>query len=163
MPSFTCWSGLTESGAGGRLAGSDFVLPPGAVRDVGVALTPLARQVVSDQHPFSADVLIDLRDYGIVISNDSRVGNFDLASTDPPAYPAGATSRCGPSSPGPVFVGTDTSCPFAKNVAKAWMNSNGSAVQAFSPVTGKSYAMRCTGKSPHVCRGGINALVVFYG
>jgi hypothetical protein len=162
MPLFTCWNGPTESGAGGRLAGSDFVLPPGAIRDVGVTLTPLARQVVSDQEPRGADVLVDLLDYGIVIGNDSRTGNFSLASTDPPAYPAGSTSRCGTF----LFVGPDASCPFAKSVEKAYANGNGyeadKKVRAFSPVTGKSYVMRCVGKSPHVCRGGINALVVFY-
>jgi hypothetical protein len=126
---------------------------------VGVALTILARHVVSDQQPFSAAVLVDLLDYGNVIASPA---NFSLASTDPPAYPEGATARCGPSFPGPVFVGQDTSCPFAKNVAKAWLRSGGSAVRAFSPVTGQTYVMHCTSGEPHVCRGGTNALVVFY-
>ena len=86
-----------------------------------------------------------------------------LAELDhPPAYPAGATSRCGPSIAGALFVGPDTSCPFAKNVAKAWLRSGGPTVRAFSPVTGRTYLMHCTSGTPHVCRGGINALVVFY-
>lgn len=131
---------------------------------MGVALTPLARHVVSDRQPFSAAVLVDLLDYGIVLNttNVERPSGFTVASTDPPAYPDGATLRCGPSSPGPVFVGPDTSCPFAKNVTKAWLNAGGPTVKAFSPVTGRSYVMHCTAGSPHVCKGGINALVVFY-
>lgn len=159
LPSFTCWGGPTSHGAGGRLAGSDFVVPPGATREVGVALTTLAGRVVSNQQPFSAGVLVDLLDYGNVLV-PSR--GFSLASTDPPAYPAGATSRCGPSIAGALFVGPDTSCPFAKNVAKAWLRSGGPTVRAFSPVTGRTYLMHCTSGTPHVCRGGINALVVFY-
>jgi hypothetical protein len=157
LPSFTCWSGQTRSGAGGRLAGSDFVIPPGTTSDVPVALTTLGKQVASGPGGFRATVIVDLLNYGMVVTN-SGTGNFSLASTDPPTFPAGATGSCG----GPVFIGPDTSCPFAENVEKAYSKSNGSAVSAVSPVTGQTYVMQCTGGSPHVCRGGTNALVEFY-
>ncbi|WP_131588683.1 hypothetical protein [Mycolicibacterium phlei] len=37
----------------------------------------------------------------------------------------------------------DTSCAFADNVRAAWYSSPGSAVMAYSPVTGQMYLMRC--------------------
>ena len=157
-----CGSGPTEQGAGGRLAGSDFVVPAGTTSNVEVAVTDLGQQVASGSGGFSATVIVDLRDYGAVVNTTgSDTGNFNLTSTDAPAFPAGATASCG----GTVFVGPDTSCPFAENVAKAYSSSIGNgngAVSAVSPVTGESYEMQCTGVSPHVCRGGTNALVEFY-
>lgn len=163
MPMVLCESGPTsEGGVGGRLAGSDFVIPPGASHVTGVALTDLGKEVASEQGGFTATVLVDLLDYGTVINTtNSEAGNFPLSSTNPPSFPAGATASCG----GLVFVGPDTSCSFAKDVEKAY-NATGSlgvaTVTAFSPVTGQTYVMRCIGVSPHVCRGGTNALVEFY-
>lgn len=157
-----CESGPTEQAAGGRLAGSDFVIPAGTTSDVAVALTALGKQVVSGPSGFSATVLVDLFDYGTVLNTTgSNPGNFGLTSTDPPTYPAGATASCG----GTVFVGPGTSCQFAENVAQAYSNSlvqgNGT-VTAVSPVTGQTYEMQCTGGSPVACTGGTNALVEFY-
>ena len=163
LPLFTCWAGPTQSGGGGRLAGSDFVVPPKTTSEVGVALTALGQQVASGPHGFSATVFVDLLDYGSVLGSvlnttNSETGNFSLTSTDPPTFPAGATASCG----GLLFVGPNTSCPFAENVANAYLNSNGSTVSAVSPSTGQTYTMQCTGESPHVCRGGTNAVVEFY-
>ncbi len=161
LPFALCENGPSD-GAGGRLAGSDFVVPPGATRDVGVALTTLGKQVVSGPGGFSATVLVDLLDYGSVLNTTgSATGDFSLTSTDPPTFPAGATASCG----GTVFVGPDTSCPFAENVKKAYSKSTGfgnASVSAVSPVTGRTYVMRCGGEWLHVCRGGTNALVEFY-
>lgn len=163
LPAVLCQSGMTGDGAGGRLAGSDFVVPAKTTANVGVALTNLGKQAASSEPGgFSATVLVDLLDYGTVLNTTgSQPGNFTLTSTDPPSFPVGATSSCGAL----VFVGPDTSCPFAKNVEKAYAaaTSFGNAtVRAFSRVTGQTYVMRCRGGSPHVCRGGTNALVEFY-
>ena len=154
-----CNVGSTHGGDGGRLAGSDFLVHPRTTSDVGIALTTLGKQVASGPGGFEAQVLVDLLDYGIVFNTlGARTSNFSLASTDPPVFPAGATASCG----GVIFVGSNTSCPFARNVYKAYSKSYGSTVRVFSPVTGKSYVMRCNGGSPHVCRGGTNALVELY-
>jgi hypothetical protein len=124
-----------------------------------VALTTLGKQVASGPGGFRAGVLVDLLDYGTVLYPSSSTGNFSLTSTGPPTFPAGATASCG----GPVFVGPHTSCPFAENVKKAYYLKYGNAtVRAFSPVAGQTYVMQCTRGSPHVCRGGANALVEFY-
>jgi hypothetical protein len=158
LPMDVCSSGRTEGGFGGRLAGSDFVVPPKNTREVGVALTTLGKQVASGPGGFRAMVVVDLLDYGMLLYPGSATGNFSLTSTSPPTFPAGATASCG----GPVFVGPHTSCPFAENVEKAYLNSGNATVSAVSPVTGQTYVIQCVGGSPDVCRGGTNALVEFY-
>ena len=166
LPRYTCTGGeQTVNGSGGRLAGSDLLIPPGTSSEAGVALTALGKQVVSGPGGFRAQVLAELIGYGLVaVSSGPSVGNFSLTSADPPAYPAGAAASCG----GVVFVGPDTSCPFAKIVEQKYSNAYSktgfppTTVSATSPVTGGAYEMRCTGYSPVACRGGTNALVVFY-
>ena len=70
--------------------------------------------------------------------------------------PAGMTN-CG----GGVYAGADTSCPFAQNVAADWPNTG----NVYSPVTGQSYDMTCTGPGTYedvvTCEGGNNAEVAF--
>ena len=169
LPVDVCSIGRTVGGFGGRLAGSDFVIPPETATNVGVALTDLGKQVASGPGGFRAVVLVDLRDYGTVLypglspGLTMRNSSMDLTSTDSPDFPAGATASCG----GPVFVGPHTSCPFARSVRKAYTGTglngySGTTVTAVSPVTGQSYMMKCAGGSPVVCSGGTNALVEFY-
>jgi hypothetical protein len=73
-----------------------------------------------------------------------------------PAAPA--LTNCGG-----VFAGPNTSCPFAVNVEQAWLTSGSTGTfSVYSPVTGLSYVMNCSGYGPVVCTGGNNALVEFY-
>jgi serine/threonine-protein kinase len=61
-----------------------------------------------------------------------------------------------------LWVNEVTTCPFAENTRSAYAESNGSReLQVYSPVTGLTYDMTCTGSSPVVCRGGNNAAVYF--
>ena len=157
-----CESGPTVQAAGGRIAGSDFVVAAGTTSNVPVGLTALGEQVVStNSGGFSVTVLVDMRDYGNVLDTSTSQTGLTLTSNDPPTYPSGATAGCG----GVLFVGPGTSCPFAQNVEQAYSNSvtsgNGT-VTAVSPVTGDTYQMQCTGGSPVVCMGGTNAIVEFY-
>lgn len=166
LPGYTCTGGeQTVNGSGGRLAGSDLLIPPGTSSEARVALTSFGKQVVSGPGGIRAQVLAKLIGYGLVaVSSVSSDGNFSLTSADPPAYPAGATASCG----GVLFVGPDTSCPFAKLVEQKYLNARSktgfppATVSATSPVTGGTYEMRCTGFSPVACRGGTNAFVEFY-
>ncbi|HUZ29351.1 MAG TPA: hypothetical protein VMU90_08930 [Solirubrobacteraceae bacterium] len=66
--------------------------------------------------------------------------------------PSSATTSCG----GDLSVGPNTSCSFAQNVEQAYVQGTGGDqdVTAFSPATGQTYAIHCTGGSPHVCSGG---------
>lgn len=158
-----CQSGPTEQASGGRLAGSDFVVAPGSTSEVPVGLTPLGEQVIStNAGGFDVTVLVDVLDYGYAINTSGpQPSSFTLTTSDPPAYPSGATAGCG----GTLFAGPGTTCPFANNVEQAYssLNTSGSgAVTVSSPVTGQSYQMQCTGGSPVVCRGGTNAVVEFY-
>jgi hypothetical protein len=65
---------------------------------------------------------------------------------------------------GGVLAGENTSCPFAKNVHEAYFSVPGDSVEveAYSPVTGKTYTMSCVRTGDRVtCRGGNNAVVRF--
>jgi hypothetical protein len=47
-------------------------------------------------------------------------------------------------------VTDDTSCAFADNVRFAWYAQPGTIVTAFSPVTGQTYTMQCTGTNTDI-------------
>ncbi len=74
---------------------------------------------------------------------------------------AGAITSCG----GGLSVGPNTSCSFAQNVEQAYDQSSGGnvLVTAYSPATGLTYTIDCSGGSPHLCTGGTthNASVYF--
>ena len=57
-----------------------------------------------------------------------------------------------------------TSCPFSINVHDAFMagGAQRGTVQAYSPVTYRTYEMRCDGFYPVVCTGGDRAVVYIY-
>ncbi len=65
---------------------------------------------------------------------------------------------------GGLYAGPNTSCPFAQNVRSAYFKSGGGSVtvNAFSPTTGRSYSMSCSGSSPTACTGGNSASVYFF-
>lgn len=69
----------------------------------------------------------------------------------------GPSSDCG----GGVSAGTGTSCAFALNTAKEWVDtSGGTTIQVYSPTTRKSYTMNCsTGPAGTTCKGGRGAIV----
>lgn len=50
-----------------------------------------------------------------------------------------------PSGRAGIVVGTATSCAFADNVRRAWLDQPGNPVIAYSPVTGEAYRMFCVG------------------
>jgi hypothetical protein len=57
-----------------------------------------------------------------------------------------------------------TSCRFALAVEKAYLSHPSGTVVAYSPVTHKTYTMRCVqSKGVAVCTGGINSEVAFMG
>lgn len=59
-----------------------------------------------------------------------------------------------------------TSCEFANSVRSRYVGSGGSGgsmvVNAYSPVTGRTYTMSCSGGSVVTCTGGNNAVVHLY-
>jgi serine/threonine protein kinase len=65
---------------------------------------------------------------------------------------AAGTTSCG----GDLSVGPNTSCGFAANVEQAYGQTSGGdqTVTAYSPATGETYTIACSGGSPHVCSGG---------
>ncbi len=67
------------------------------------------------------------------------------------------TDTCG----GGLVVGPNTTCGFAENVRAEYLRGGPGWINVFSPATGRTYDMYCTGSSPHVCIGGNNAAVYF--
>lgn len=61
-----------------------------------------------------------------------------------------------------LWVNQYTTCPFAENVQSAYAESGGAhEISVYSPVTGKTYAMTCSGTTLITCTGGNNAAVYF--
>ena len=74
------------------------------------------------------------------------------------APPAPAMKSCGSG----VYANGNTTCPFAHNVRNEYYNSGQSSViRVHSPVTGSTYTMSCSSRSPHTCTGGNDASVTF--
>lgn len=78
------------------------------------------------------------------------------ASGSSPAPYSSGTSSCGDG----LSVNSVTTCPFARNVRAAYERSGGATtLEVDSPVTGRTYTMRCSPGIPTVCSGGDNAKV----
>jgi hypothetical protein len=92
VPGNLCGAGSNlPSQYGGRLAGSDFTIPPKEQAEVRVALSTLGRKLVRKPGGYRADVLLDLQNYG------------DISVPVPPALPPadkpsyyGASIQIGP-------------------------------------------------------------------
>jgi hypothetical protein len=73
---------------------------------------------------------------------------------------ASGPASCG----GDVSVGHATTCEFARDVEAEYRTTIGSGsgtIYAYSPATGRTYAMYCTAGEPHICTGGNEASVYF--
>ena len=61
-----------------------------------------------------------------------------------------------------LWVNSKTSCPFAENTQSAYAEADeGHHVQVYSPVTGQTYSMTCSGTALVTCKGGTDARVYF--
>ena len=78
---------------------------------------------------------------------------------DPQPTPVPDSGRdCG----GVTAVTSVTTCGFAQSTKRAYESSGGSStIDPYSPTLGRNVRMNCTSGSPHVCRGGNNAVVRF--
>lgn len=102
-------------------------------------------------------------------SGAEAVPTVQPARPAPSGKPAGAY-ECwsgGSAAYNSVAVGSSvTSCEFAEAVWSQYMGSGGNGqsktVRAYSPVTGSSYTMSCSGGSVVTCTGGNNAVVHIY-
>jgi serine/threonine protein kinase len=73
--------------------------------------------------------------------------------------PAGSESCPGTSN---LWVNSHTSCPFAENTQSAYAEAGGSKhLEVYSPVTGTTYPMTCSGTSLVTCTGGNEAAIYF--
>jgi hypothetical protein len=85
-----------------------------------------------------------------------------IAGEQPTPAPVEGGSSNQTSCGGGLSVGPDTTCDFAEDVESAYNASGGSeTVDAYSPVTHKSYEMTCVSRARVECTGGIGASVFF--
>lgn len=101
------------------------------------------------------------------IKNLQRDGNDTGTGASTGSIPS--TSSGVDNGPGPdksceygVLASTETTCPFALNVASEYQSNPGaSTISAYSDTTGQSYTMTCApwAGGGTVCRGGVGAAV----
>ena len=88
--------------------------------------------------------------------NQARAGSGGESAPSSSSGSAGRTS-CGDG----LSVGPNTTCAFARVVRAEYQRTGNSTIEAYSPVTARTYVMTCSSGSPHVCVGGNNASVYF--
>lgn len=148
--------------------------PPSATpRATGAAVTPLERETSRPGGPATSTASGATTPSTGTATPPSSVpaSNWPSAEpTDSPGLPGGTATTTPPvalpagirTCSNGVGAGSNTSCPFALNVAAAvW--AAGAAdplqVQAHSPATGRDYVMSCIRGPWIVCKGGTNAVV----
>ncbi len=105
----------------------------------------------------AAAVHVEVDGAGVAPSLGS--GSVEAAPAPSYSYGYAGSGSCGDG----ISVNSVTSCPFAHNVELGYYEQVGSgsgSVEAYSPVTHRSYLMTCSG-APHECTGGDNAVVYF--
>ena len=94
-----------------------------------------------------------------LVVEESSSATASATTTTAGTTPSATSHGCGD-----ITVNAVTSCPFANDVEQAYDANPSSAVQASSPVTGKSYTMTCSQSSGTVtCTGGTGAQLAFPG
>lgn len=85
---------------------------------------------------------------------DSLIDSLDGLSDDtncdgtPTGQVPDDVTKCGDG----IYAGEETSCPFAREVARTWKASGGNRfITAHSPVTGLDYELYCDGTDPVIC------------
>ena len=83
-------------------------------------------------------------------------GSSTTGASSAPSASSSPGASCGDG----LSVNSVTTCPFARNVRAAYEASGGATtLQIDSPVTGRSYTMRCSPGVTTVCSGGNHATV----
>jgi hypothetical protein len=72
--------------------------------------------------------------------------------------PTRSQTNCGPG----LSAGPNTTCPFAERVRSAYEENVAGRVNAYSPVTHRTYVMTCVAGAPVVCTGGDHASVTIW-
>jgi hypothetical protein len=125
------------------------------------------RDQLSPAHPSTAAVLQSERheaDAGAASPSATRHRASRAQHGATPASPALPPPSGGTDCGGGVHAGPNTSCPFARNVRKAYDAAPGTtaSMRVFSPVTHLTYTMSCAAAGSGVtCSGANNASVTW--
>jgi hypothetical protein len=158
---------------GDRITVRGTVTPPNAVVEVKGQGAQVGNGVFATSvslHPGrnSVDVVASARDAApttvtIVVTRQAHGGGgggggaTPTSASSPGLPPLAGPTNCG----GGLTAGAHTSCPFAENVRTAYNRTGSGVVDVYSPATGQTYRMYCTGGQAHICTGANNASVYF--
>jgi|SRR5450631_3667838 hypothetical protein len=114
-----------------------------------------ARQSASAQQEAQATLAAEVQKLQQQLAAKTATAAPSPQTQAPPVQPQGTS--CGAN----VSAGSNTTCPFALNVAAEYLSQGGGTISivVYSPVTGQNYTMNCAAGVPSVCRGGNNAVV----
>jgi Flp pilus assembly protein TadG len=114
-----------------------------------------ARQSASAQQEAQATLSAEVQKLQQQLAAKTATAAPSPSAQAQPAQPQGTS--CGAN----VSAGSNTTCPFALNVAAEYLSQGGGTISivVYSPVTGQNYTMNCVAGVPSVCRGGNNAVV----
>jgi serine/threonine protein kinase len=122
---------------------------------VGIAAAALAATGVFSKESTSPGVQA-----GAHVKSETKEGQSKNGQAKQPVVkPPAGSIPCGSDG---LWVNAVTSCPFAENTRSAYAESGGAhEIQVYSPVTGVTYEMTCSGTRLVTCTGGNDAAVYF--
>lgn len=137
--------------------GGDDSDEPDRAEEIARAKEEGRREAAAEQRSKeAADEAKRLRREVAKLRREDRQRGRDRSGEAPAPAPSSPSTACGDG----VSVNRVTSCSFGRNVKGEYESSGGASVIAVhSPVTGRTYTMRCGGGIPVVCVGGNNATV----
>ncbi len=122
---------------------------------VGIVAAVLAATGVFSKESASPSTVASAR-AGSAAGRSAPQPKSNLGPVKPPA----GSSPC-PEAKG-LWVNGVTSCPFGTNTRSAYAEAGGAhQIQVYSPVTGLTYEMKCSGSRLVTCTGGKSAAVYF--
>jgi serine/threonine protein kinase len=128
----------------------------GIVAIVGIVAALIASGVFSKSSTPASSTVASKTSPGTKPKTGTKKPRHQPKQVTPPA----GTSSCPESED--LWVNTVTSCPFAVNTQSAYAEAGGSRqLEVYSPTTGTTYAMTCSGTSLVTCTGGNDAAVYF--
>jgi serine/threonine protein kinase len=131
----------------------------GIVAVLGIAAAVLAASGVFSNGASTASTVASTTDPSTKSEQSKPTGKAEPKKHPKAKPPAGSESCAGTSG---LWVNSVTSCPFAENTRSAYAEANGAKhIEVYSPVTGKTYAMTCSGTTLVTCVGGNHASVYF--
>ena len=118
---------------------------------------PSQNEIESDR----ANAVLEQKLKDQAAERERKLTSATTETVAPPSSAPGSSAQLpGQQCSSTVSAGTNTTCPFALNVASQYAASGSNTpFSVYSPVTDQDYTMSCASGSPAVCTGGNDATV----